>query len=210
MRIQVVSCLPFGHCFTPKHLHSACSLLCAVCRTSWNLLGQHNTSVLWSSFYSILFSGSVFVTFGHCLTTLLDIWPLPQHKTVCTSCHVLCPVFRTNLLACWPLPHSKISCTSLSCTISLFQNQFAGQLVTALLQNIVHFISHTLPCFQDQFACHLATASPQNVVHFISHTVPCFQDQFACPLTTASHIHTYKSENQHSRGISVVSVVGPQ
>ena len=192
-------CWPVCHCLAPKH----CVL--------------HIT-------YCTLLPGPVSRPFGHCLTpkpfalsyhilhpvfriNLLASWPQPNTKTLSTSYHILYPVFRTTLPASWLLILPK-QCVLYIVYSTLFSGPVCRPFGHCLTPKYCALI--TLPCFRDQFACQSATASPQNIVLFISPTVPSFQDQFACPLTTASHIHTYKSENQHSRGISVVSVVGPQ
>lgn len=97
--------------------------------------------------HSILFSGSVCRPFRHRLTP----------KRCALYYHILYPVFWTNLIASWPLPRHRTLCTSYH-TLHCFQDLLAGCLATALPQNIVHFILYTVPLFQDQFVGQFAAA----------------------------------------------------
>ena len=227
-------CWPFCHCLAPKHcvLHiTYCTLFPGP--VTW-LFGHCLTSKRCALHitYSALFSGPVHRPFGHCLTpkpcplsyhilypvfrtSLLASWPQPNTKTSSASYHILYPVFRTSLPASWLLPLPK-QCVFYIMYSTLFSGPICWPFGHCLAPKCCALLITYVTLFWGPICLpfgHCLTSEHcalYHIVHFISPTVPSFQDQFACPLTTASHIHTYKNENQHSRGISVVSVVGPQ
>jgi hypothetical protein len=102
----------------PKALHSACSLLCAVCRTNFFVAhpAQPQSAVefiLQHPFFrfSLCTIWPHPDTYPSFVTTLLASWPMPHPKMSCTLFHVLYP-FSRCLFSSWPLPCPKTFCTS--------------------------------------------------------------------------------------------------
>ncbi|XP_021927446.1 protein alan shepard isoform X4 [Zootermopsis nevadensis] len=100
------------------------------------------------------------------------------------------------------------------CVFDLYQAAAVSYDPSGMSQNGVT-AQHMLPAALTQYGRHYGAQTmqsyslpgnpwlPQYVMQPAPH-ITQMEDQFACQVATTSHMHSYKNENQHSRGISVM------